>query len=146
MRGELIYTFDGAMTGVTDFGVALDAILSGATPVPAQGARFDVGFEGRVTGRVAGRIRGIDHAYVRPDGRFELNLHAVIDTDDGARIAFNASGVGVLRAGEPVLDLSENVSLLTASEAYAWINSRQIWGVGTANPATGHIQIEAYLQ
>ena len=134
------------MTGVTDFGVALDAILSGATPIPAQGARFDVGFEGRLTGRIAGRIRGIDHAYVRPDGRFELNLRAVIATDDGARIAFDAGGVGVLRAGEPVLDLSEHVSLLTASEAYAWANSRQVWGVGTANPVTGQIHVEAYLQ
>lgn len=146
MRGELIYTFDGAMTGVTDFGVALDAVLSGAAPIPAQGGRFDVGFEGRLTGRITGRIRGIDHAYVRPDGRFELNLRAVIDTDDGARIAFDAGGVGVLRAGEPVLDLSENVSLLTASEAYVWVNLRQIWGIGTANPVTAQIHVEAYLQ
>ena len=45
-----------------------------------------------------------------------------------------------------MLELSENVSLLTASEAYAWVNARQIWAVGTANLATGQLHVEAYLQ
>ena len=57
-----------------------------------------------------------------------------------------ARGVGVLRPGEPVLDLSENVSLLTASDDYAWINTKQNWAIGTANLATGDIHLVGYLQ
>lgn len=146
MRGELIYTYDVQLTGTTDFGVALEAILSGATPIPPQGARFDAGFDGRMTGRIAGAIRGVDHAYMRPDGRLELNLRAVIETDDGARIALEAGGVGLVRTDAPVIDLSENVTLLTACEAYAWVNARQIWASGAADLAAGRIRIEGCLQ
>ncbi len=83
---------------------------------------------------------------MRPDGCVELNIRGVIEADDGRRIALMASGVGVLRNGEPVLDLSENVNLLTAWESLAWINARQVWAVGTVNLATGKIHIEGYLQ
>lgn len=46
MRGEKIYECDFNITGVTDYGVTLDALLSGKEKVPLQGARFDVAFEG----------------------------------------------------------------------------------------------------
>lgn len=146
MRGEKIYEYDAEITGMTDFGIELGAILDGSRPIPPQGARFDVGFAGQATGRLAGRVSGADYAYMRPDGRIELNIRGVLETPDGARIALLAGGVGVLRAHEPVLDLSENVSLLTAAEAYAWINARQIWAVGVADLAAGKLHVEGYLQ
>lgn len=146
MRGEKIYAYEADLTSNIDFGIELAAILEGRQPIPPQGARFDAGFAGRATGRIAGRVTGTDHAYLRPDGCFELNLRGVIETDDSCRIALMASGVGVMRPDVPVLDLSENVRLLTAAENYAWINARQIWAIGTVNLATGKISIEGYLQ
>ena len=146
MRGEKIYDFDAEVTGTTDFGIALSDILDGSHPIPAQGARFDVAFAGRATGRLAGRISGIDYVYMRADGRVELNIRSVFETPDGARISLLADGVGVLRAGEPVLDLSANVSLLTASKAYEWVNARQIWSIGFADLGAGKLHVEAYLQ
>ena len=50
------------------------------------------------------------------------------------------------RANEPVADLFENVQLTTAADAYAWVNARQVWGVGTVDFAAGKIRIEGYLQ
>lgn len=73
---------------MTDYGVSLDAILSGKEKIPAQGVRI----------------------------------------------------------AEPIADLSENVSLGTAAQEYAWVNTRQIWGYGTVNFATGKIHIDAYMQ
>ncbi len=35
---------------------------------------------------------------------------------------------------------------MTAFEDYAWVNTRQVWGIGTVNFATGKIRIEAYMQ
>ncbi len=145
MRGEKIYEYDADITGMTDFGIELGAILDGSKPIPPQGARFDVGFEGRATGRLAGRVGGADYAYMRADGRIELNIRGVLETPDGARISLVAGGVGVLRANEPVIDLSENVSLLTAAEAYS-CNARQIWAVGVADLAAGKLHVEGYLQ
>ena len=146
MRGETIYQYTIDLTGTVDFGLDLNAVLSGEVPIPPQGARFDAGFEGRSSGRIAGRIRGIDHAYLRPDGRFELNLRAVFETDDGARIALCGDGVGILRPDAPVLDLSENISLLTASPSYAWVNGPQIWAVGFADLAAGKVHLESFMQ
>jgi len=146
MKGEKIYEYDLDVTGITDYGVSLDAILSGKEKLPPQGVRIDVAFEGRAVGRLAGRVRGIDYLRMRADGRIDLDIRAILETDDGRRIALSADGVGVPRAAEPVADLSENVSLSTAAEDFAWVNTRQIWGSGTVNFAPGKIHIDAHMQ
>ena len=146
MEGEKIYEYDLDVTEVTDYGVTLEDVLSGKTSVPMQGARIDVAFEGRATGRLAGRLHGIDHLLIRADGRVDLDIRAVIETVDGHRIALAADGVCSPRPSEPIADLRENVELITASEDYAWVNTRQVWGVGTVNFAIGKIHVEAYMQ
>jgi hypothetical protein len=42
MRGEKIYEMDLDLTGVTDFGVSMDAITTRKEAIPLQGARFDL--------------------------------------------------------------------------------------------------------
>jgi hypothetical protein len=39
MRGEKIYECDFDVTGLTDYGITLDAILSGKEKIPPQGLR-----------------------------------------------------------------------------------------------------------
>ena len=146
MHGEKIYEYDLDITGVTDFGMSLEAILSGKEAIPSQGARVDVGFEGQASGRLSGKVRGVDYLRVRADGRIELDIRATIETDDGQRISLSADGVAVAHPGNPVAELSENVRLTTAAANYAWVNSRQIWAPGTVNLATGKIHIDAYMR
>lgn len=146
MRGEKIYEYDLDVTGMTDYGVTLDAVLTGTVQVPPQGIRLDFAFEGRASGRLSGKVRGVDYVRMRADGRFDLDIRANIDTDDGSRIALSADGVAVPRAGEPIADLHENVGLITAAPDYAWVNTRQIWAYGTVNFATGKIHLDAYMQ
>jgi hypothetical protein len=145
MTGEKIYEYDLDVTGITDYGVTLDAILSGQVKVPPQGVRLDVAFAGRASGRLAGQVRGIDYVRMRADGRIDLDIRAIIETDGGQRIALSADGVALLRASEPVADLRENVSLTTTAEEYAWVNTRQVWGVGTVDLAAGKVHIDAYM-
>jgi hypothetical protein len=146
MRGEKIYEYDLDVTGVTDYGVTLEAILSGQVNVPPQRVRIDVAFVGHASGRLAGEVRGVDYARMRADGRVDLDIRAAIETDGGQRIALSAGGVAMPRAGEPVADLLENVTLSTAAEDYAWVNTRQVWGVGAVDFAAGKIHIDAYMQ
>lgn len=146
MTGEKIYEYDVDFTGVTDYGLSLDAVLAGKEAVAPQGARFDVAFEGRAVGRLSGRLRGVDYLRMRADGRIDLDIRATIETDDGCRIALSADGVAVPRAGEPTAALSENVRLTTAAPRYAWVNARQVWAPGTVNLALGKVHIEGYLQ
>src|SRR5204862_7123475 len=67
MRGEKIYDFELDITGVTDYGVSMDAILAGTEKIPLPGARFDLAVDGRGKGRLAGRQHGVDYLRVRAD-------------------------------------------------------------------------------
>jgi hypothetical protein len=146
MTGDKIYEYDLDITGVTDYGVDMESILAGKERVPPQGARFDVAFEGNTTGRLSGRVRGVDYLRMRADGRIDLDIRGTIETGDGFRISLSADGAAVMRPGEQVANLSENVTLTTAASGYAWVNTHQIWGVGSVNLATGKIHVEAYAQ
>jgi hypothetical protein len=130
MRGEKIYEMELDLTGVTDYGVSMEAILAGREAIPLHGARFDLAVDGRYKGRLAGRAHGVDYVRVRADGCMELDLHLIIETDEGHRMALSGDGQAAPRPGEPVLDIFANVRLSTASKEYAWVNERQIWGVG----------------
>ena len=147
MRGEKVYECDFDITGVTDFGVTLDALLSGKEKVPLQGARIDVAFDGTIKGRITGKVlRGVEYLSLRADGRTDLDGRATIETDDGDRIAMRIEGVAYPRAGEPMLDLIANVRLTTAIPKYDWVNTRQIWGLAIVNLATAKIHVESFMQ
>jgi hypothetical protein len=146
MTGEMIYEYDLDITGVTDYGVSMESILAGKEKVPPQGARFDVAFEGNATGRLSGWVRGVDYLRMRADGRMDLDIRATIETGDGFRISLSADGVAMLRPGEQIADLFENVTLTTAAASYVWVNMRQIWAAGNVNLAAGKIHIDAYMQ
>jgi hypothetical protein len=146
MTGEKIYEYHLDVTGLTDYGISLDAILSGKVAIPPQGIRVDVAFAGPAVGRLAGTVRGVDYLRMRADGRVDLDIRATIETATGHRIALAADGVAMPRATEPVADLLENVTLSTAVEEYAWVNTRQVWGVGTVDLAAGKIHITGYMQ
>ncbi len=82
----------------------------------------------------------------RADGRMELDLHLIVETDDGQRVALYGDGQAALRKGEPILDIFGNIRLHAASKEYAWVSERQIWSVGTATLAPGKIRVKAFMQ
>ena len=147
MRGEKIYECDLNITGVTDYGVTLDALLSGKEKAPLQGARIDVAFEGDIKGRITGKVRrGVEYLTLRADGRTDLDGRATVETEDGHRIAMRIEGVATPRANEPMMDLIANVRLTTAAPTYDWVNTRQIWGLATVNLAMAKIHVESFMQ
>ena len=147
MRGEKIYECDFNITGMTDYGVTLDALISGTEKIPLQGARIDVAFEGNIRGRITGKVlRGVEYLLMRADGRTDLDGRATIETEEGNRIAMRIEGVATPRAHEPMMDFIANVRLTTAAPKYNWVNTRQIWGLATANLATAKIHVESFMQ
>ena len=46
--------------------------------------------------------------------------------------------------GTSMFQLRENVSFITASPSYAWLNQLQGWGLGTVDPVKGKVQVKAY--
>jgi hypothetical protein len=85
----------------------------------------------------------VGYFYSRANGRFELNIHIEITTDDGKKIALAANGVALGEA--PVLQLRENVTLTTSHPEYSWVNAIQVWARGTVDLAKGEIRVTGYL-
>jgi len=143
--GDLLYEYTVKLSGMTDYGISLEALMAGQAVPPAEGARFDVPFEGMSIGpRLKGRVTGVDHLRVRADGRFELHIHAQLATDDGARIALFADGVALPRQGSSIADLRENVTLSTCFKEYAWVNRLQVWATGTVDLAELVVRLRGY--
>ncbi len=145
ISGELIYEYTCQFTQVVEYGVSAEAVFGGQTP-PPEGARFDVYFEGPVTGaKLKGTVKGVDYLDLRADGRGQLHIHAEITTDDGKKIALAADGVATPEKGSPVFQLRENVTLTTNHPELAWVNPIQIWAPGTVDVSKGEIRIKAYV-
>lgn len=143
--GDFLYDAAVNFTEVVEYGVSLEAILSGDVPLPTAGARFDAHFRGGLRGPgLSGTLVGVDYLHIRADGRAELHIHAQITTEDSQNIAFFADGVALAQEGTTILQLRENVSFITASPTYAWLNQLQGWGQGTVDPGTGEVMVKVY--
>jgi hypothetical protein len=132
------------LTRITEFGISWDDLINSKVEIPPQGARFDLAFEGKVVGeKINGSIKGIDYLEVRADGKFTLNIHAIIVTDDGETISVKEDGVSTPDPSG-IAKLNLNMDFYTASEKYSWVNNIQVWSVGEVNMATGEVKVSGY--
>ena len=133
------------LTGIMEYGISWEEFLSGAVPPPAQGARFDIAFEGKLFGsEFNGTVKGVDYLEIRADGKFMLNIQATIITHDGEAIALKEDGILTLNQ-EGSAQLHLNMKLSTASQKYEWLNSKQIWGIGEVNMQEGRVSVKGYV-
>ena len=143
--GEPLYEYTLKITGMVEYGVSFEELIAQKIPIPPEGARFDVAFAGEATGsKLSGKVSGIDYTHMRADGRFQLDVHAEVTTEGGQKISLKADGVAIQREGSSISDLRENVTLFSSSEDYKWVNTIQVWGVGTVDLATQTIYIAGY--
>lgn len=143
--GELLYEYTLNVTGLTEYGVSFEGLVTGKVAIPPEGARFDVAFAGTGTGeKLKGTVKGVDYLWMRADGRSELDVHAEMTTNDGQKISIKASGVSLPRPDSSIYDLKENVTLFSSSKDYTWVNTLQVWGIGTIDLATQVIKIAGY--
>ena len=143
--GELLYEYTVRFTGMTEYGVSLESLMSGEAAPPPEGARFDVAFEGASNGpKLKCQVTGVDYLRIRADGRFELHIHAEITAEEGQKIALHADGVALPRKGSSIADLRENVTLFTSSQDYTWVNALQVWATGTVDIAEQVVQLKGY--
>jgi hypothetical protein len=143
--GEFIYETTAQFTKVTEYGISMNDLLTGEAVPPPAGARFDFSFQGNLNGpRISGTIEGIDYVHVRADGRFQLHIHAQINTEDGVNISFFAEGIAIPQEDNTTGQLRENISFITSSPDYAWLNQVQGWGQGIVDLEKNEVKVSAY--
>ena len=143
--GEPLYEYTLKITGMAEYGVSFEQLAAQKITIPPEGARFDVAFAGEATGsKLSGKVSGVDYTHMRADGRFQLDVHAEITTEDGQKISLKADGVAIQRKDSSISDLRENVTLFSSSKDYTWVNTIQVWGVGTVDLAAQTIYIAGY--
>ena len=134
------------LTGLTEYGMSWEKLTTGQAVLPPQGARFDIAFEGTFEGlRLKGTIAGVDYLHVRADGRFQLNLQAVLTTDDGEKIAVYEDGILIPPQDDGMIaQLRLNLEFTASSPKYAWLNQVQGWGRGAVDWNTGQVDVQVY--
>ncbi|MEI9909161.1 MAG: DUF3237 family protein [Bacteroidota bacterium] len=143
--GELLYECTLNPAGFTEYGTSIEEVMAGKVAMPPGGVRCDAYFEGPATGeKLKGMVKGVDYLRVRPDGRMELDVHAKITTEDGQKISLKADGVCIPRKDSRISDLRENITLFSSYKNYTWMNTLQVWGIGTIDLTTQIINLKVY--
>lgn len=116
-------------------------------PAGPNGTRVIVGITGgTVTGpKVNGKVEhlGADWLTMRADGTAQLDVRALITTDDGASI--HVSYKGILKQGESGARITTAPLFETGDERYAWLNSIQAVAVGTTGENSVTYEIYAVV-
>ena len=139
-----LFTQKVQLTYIREYGISWEELVEEMLAPPAQGARFDIGFEGKLSGdRLRGGISGIDYLEVRADAKYQLNCYATIITHDGETIAFHEDGT--LTPNEAgIAQLYLNMNFSTASANYQWLNQKLAWGLGEMDMRKGFVNTRAY--
>jgi hypothetical protein len=141
---EHLFDEEIRLTGITEYGISWKELIEGNAEIPVQGARFDLSFEGKVTGsKVNGVIKGIDYLEIRSDGKFTLNIHARIITEDGEIISVKENGIST-PGQSGVAKLNLNMEFLTTSSNYSWLNRKQVWVVGEVDMINGEVKAAGF--
>ena len=143
---QLLFEEHLQLTGITEYGINWEDLNAGKESIPAEGARFDISFEGNLNGSdIQGKVKGVDYLTVRADGKFLLRLYAIVITDDGDSVALEEDGILIPDQEDPqYADLQLNIKFTTASPHYAWLNKKLVWGIGQVDREKGSIYIRAY--
>lgn len=134
----LLFEEQVVLSDFVEYGFSMQDLINGEQ-IPEEGAHFDIYFEGDLIGeKINGKISGVDYLKVRADGRYFLDLHAKILTDDGAQIQVTETGIndnGTLKL---------NMVFHTNDQRYAWLNRAQVLGLGTVDFNTGQATVKGY--
>jgi hypothetical protein len=96
--------------------------------------------EGHCEGDLTGRFRGLNHPRLRPDNVYLPDFQGVIETEDGAKIAFDYRGYG--RARDYGREIVGTAFHSTGDDRYAQLNDAVAVLAGEARAHERTIRLE----
>jgi len=108
--------------------------------------RINIEVDGSVRGpKINGTPKSIDYTLFRADGTALLHIHCVITTEEGDLIYYEASGFLTPTEQEGRSNVKEAVTLQTASEKYAWLNTTLVVAEGYGDITTWELYLKYFV-
>lgn len=114
-------------------------ILSGKAQNSADGTKLIKGFRGTISGKITGYLTGRDFLSVLPSTASVSNIHGVITTDDGQRIAVKVLGETDING-----QIIYQFQLRNYGETYHWLNDTFLFAKGSMDAATRQTTLKLY--
>ena len=108
-----------------------------------EGAKLDIMVAGQVSGKVTGQIMTTHNALMKPDGTGSADARSMIFSD-GEAIMIMGTVNGKMIDPAPIEKLEENLTFMTASKKFAYLNTTKGWADATYNLATGIYNAKVY--
>ncbi len=108
-----------------------------------EGAKLDITAAGKVSGKVTGLIMTTHSALMKTDGTGSADVRSMIFSNgEGIMVMGKASGKMVDPA--PIQKIEENLTFMTMSKNFAYLNSTKGWADASFNIATGEYSFKVY--
>ncbi len=108
-----------------------------------EGAKLDIMVSGQVSGKVNGMIMTTHSSLMKPDGTGSADVKSMIFSGgEGIMIMGKANGKMIDPA--PIEKIEENLTFMTTSQKFAYLNSTKGWADATFNLATGEYTFKVY--
>jgi hypothetical protein len=108
-----------------------------------EGAKMDIMVSGKVSGKVNGMIMTTHNALMKPDGTGSADVRSMIFSNgEGIMVMGKANGKMVDPA--PIEKIDEDLTFMTASKNFAYLNTTKGKGDATFNMATGEYTLKVY--
>ena len=145
-RATLVYEVNGAPTGMESFGIDPAKVFSGQVNIPEEGIRMDVPFAGKTSkGKLKGTIEGIDYITILPNRFTIIDVHGIITTKTGEKIAVKVDGILVPNADDPSKGTyRETLKLTSNSDKYKYLNDKYFVGYGESDFTTQKLNLHIY--
>lgn len=141
---ELLFEEELQLTNIHEYGTKWDELTTGKVTPGPEGVRFDLDFEGTINGpQINGKIKGTDYLEVRADGKFMLNIHATVITNDGKHIAVREDGI-LFPKENGKANIQLNLQFTTHHPEYSWMNNVQGWAICEVDMQKGIVDVKVY--
>ncbi len=108
-----------------------------------EGAKLDIMVFGKVSGKVNGMIMTTHSSLMKPDGTGSADVKSMIFSD-GEGIMIMGKATGKMIDPAPIEKIEENLTFMTASKKYAYLNATKGWADASYNMATGEYTFKVY--
>jgi hypothetical protein len=108
-----------------------------------EGAKMDIMVAGKISGKITGQIMTTHNSLMKPDGTGNADVKSIIFSN-GESIMVMGKANGKMVDPAPIEKIEENLTFMTASKNFAYLNTTKGWADASFNMSTGEYSFKVY--